>query len=176
MDEKFHDHFTNVLVNHYNGTMKKVYSNRKKFTFELRMTAMIDVIFLLLIFFICTANFRPSESLMTTDLSLSGNVNDVSVLKILDPLDIDVAIIRIMFDVVPQWHLAGNECKSIRELRVLLNELRQIQRDLPVVIDSDSNVPMEYVIDTYDSCRAAGLTKIQFAAKKQNETSKKHHQ
>jgi biopolymer transport protein ExbD len=145
--------------------MKTVYPNRKKFTFELRMTAMIDVIFLLLIFFVCTANFRPSESLMTTDLSLPGNVDSSAALVIPDPLNIDVAIIRITFNGAPQWQLAGNELKSIQQLRALLNELRQIQQDLPVVIDSDPNVPMEHVIDVYDACRAAGLTKIQFAAK-----------
>ncbi|MDR1290731.1 MAG: biopolymer transporter ExbD [Planctomycetaceae bacterium] len=145
--------------------MKTVYPNRKKFTLELRMTAMIDVIFLLLIFFVCTANFRPSESLMTTDLSLPGNIENNAALEIPDPLNIDIAIIRITFNGEPQWQLAGNECKSIQQLRVLLNELKQIQQDLPVVIDSDPNVPMEHVIDVYDSCRTAGLTKIQFTAK-----------
>jgi biopolymer transport protein ExbD len=143
--------------------MKTVYLNRNRLTPELRMTAMIDVIFLLLIFFICTANFRPSESLMTTDMSLSGNVDAIELL-IPDPSEIDVAIIKIMFRGVPRWYLAGNECKSIEQLRVLLNELRNIQIDLPVVIDSDSNVPMECVIDVYDLCRAVGLTKIQFTA------------
>ncbi|MDR1483769.1 MAG: biopolymer transporter ExbD [Planctomycetaceae bacterium] len=146
--------------------MKTVYLNRQKLTPELRMTAMIDVIFLLLIFFICTANFRPSESLMTTDMSLPGNIDSDITLLIPDPSDIDVAIIRITFSGEPQWYLAGNECKSIQQLQALLNELRNIQRDLPVVIDSDSNVPMECVINVYDSCRAAGLTKIQFAANK----------
>ncbi|MDR2169965.1 MAG: biopolymer transporter ExbD [Planctomycetaceae bacterium] len=144
--------------------MRVVYLNRKRFTPELRMTAMIDVIFLLLIFFICTANFRPLESLMKTDLSLSGNVVTDIELPIPEPSQVDVAIIKITFDGAPQWNLAGNECTSIVQLRNLLNELKKIQDDLPVIIDSESNVPVEFVIDAYDSARAAKLKNIQFAA------------
>jgi biopolymer transport protein ExbD len=146
--------------------MKTVYLKQKKITPELKMTAMIDVIFLLLIFFICTANFRPSETLMTTDMSLPSNIDSGMTLLIPELSEIDVAIIKITFNEIPQWHIAGKECKSIEQLQMLLIELRNIQKDLPVVIDSDPNVPMMYVIDTYDSCRAAGLTKIQFAANK----------
>ncbi|MDR2643714.1 MAG: biopolymer transporter ExbD [Planctomycetaceae bacterium] len=144
--------------------MKTVHLNRKKITLELRMTAMIDMIFLLLIFFICTSSFRPSESLMTTDMSLPGNITSDVKLQIPEPSDIDVAIIKITLGEVPQWYLAGKECKSIRQLGELLIELRDIQNDLPVVIDSDPNVPIKNVIDVYDACRAASLTKIQFAA------------
>lgn len=149
--------------------MKTVYLNQKKSKPELKMTAMLDVIFLLLIFFICTANFRPSESLVTTNLSLPGNIESNVQLLIPEPSEIDVAIIKIKFSEKPQWILAGNECESILQLQKLLNELRKIQHDLPVVIDSDSNVPIEFIIDAYDSCRTAGLTKIQFAA---NNTKK----
>ncbi|MDR0390278.1 MAG: biopolymer transporter ExbD [Planctomycetaceae bacterium] len=147
--------------------MKTIYLKQKKITPELKMTAMIDVIFLLLIFFICTANFRTSETLMKTNMSLPNNTNNGITLLIPELSEIDVAIIKITFDKTPQWHIAGKECKSIEQLYTLLIELRNIQKDLPVVIDSNPNVPMMHVIDAYDSCRAAGLTKIQFAANKQ---------
>jgi biopolymer transport protein ExbD len=150
--------------------MKTIYLNKKRFTPELRMTAMIDVIFLLLIFFICTANFRLLESSMSTDLSAAGVVDSNVELIIPKLSEIDIAIIKIEFsNNSPQWSLAGNKCKSIESLRALLAELKMIQHDLPVIIDSNSNVPMEYVIEVYDSCRSAGLTKIQFAAEKKGE-------
>ena len=41
---------------------------------EVKMTPMIDVIFLLLIFFVCTASFRAVEEVLPTNLSLPGAI------------------------------------------------------------------------------------------------------
>ena len=42
---------------------------------DVKMTPMIDVIFLLLIFFVCTARFRASEEVLPTSLSLPGAID-----------------------------------------------------------------------------------------------------
>ncbi|MDR0704353.1 MAG: biopolymer transporter ExbD [Planctomycetaceae bacterium] len=143
--------------------MKTVFSNRKPKTPELKMTPMIDVIFLLLVFFVCTANFMPLEGILPTNMSLSGN----SVVEIVlpKPETLDVARILLTFDGSPHWQVEGNQCHSLREVREILQKLREIRRDIPVIIDSNENVPMEHVIDVYDVCRIAGLSQIQFAAK-----------
>jgi biopolymer transport protein ExbD len=143
--------------------MKTVFSNHKPKTPELKMTPMIDVIFLLLVFFVCTANFTPLEGILPTNMSLSGN----SVVEIVlpKPENLDVARILLTFDGSPHWQVEGNQCHSLRDVREILQKLREIRQDIPVIIDSNENVPMEHVIDVYDVCRIAGLSRIQFAAK-----------
>ena len=43
---------------------------------DVKMTPMIDVIFLLLIFFVSTASFQAAEETLPTNLSLPGAVSD----------------------------------------------------------------------------------------------------
>ncbi|MDR2757328.1 MAG: biopolymer transporter ExbD [Planctomycetaceae bacterium] len=143
--------------------MKTVFFNRKTKTLELKMTPMIDVIFLLLVFFVCTASFIPPEGVLPTNMSLPGS--SVTEIVLPKPDNLDVARILLTFDGSPHWRVEGNQCHSLRDVRTILQKLREIRQDIPVIIDSNENVPMEHVIDVYDSCRIAGLSQIQFAAK-----------
>ena len=126
------------------------------------MTPMIDVIFLLLIFFVCTANFMPLEKLLPMNTTLPGNVSADIVLP--DPVDLDVAVVQIFFDRQPHWQIEGNRLTTLREVQDILRLIRDIKPDIPVIIESADNVPMENVIDIYDICLRLGLTDIQFAA------------
>jgi biopolymer transport protein ExbD len=45
-----------------------------------------------------------------------------------------------------------------------LQLIREVNDDIPVIIESADNVPMEKVIDVYDVCRQVGLLRIHFAA------------
>jgi len=134
---------------------------RKKPT-ELMMVPIIDVIFLLLVFFMCTANFYPLEEILPMNTTLPGSVAVEMVLP--DPVNLDVVLIQISFDQVPHWQIEGNQCTSLHEVQSILWQIRDIRADIPVIIESADNVPMENVIDVYDVCRRVGLTDIQFAA------------
>ena len=128
----------------------------------IHMTPMIDVIFLLLIFFVCTASFMPLENFLPMDTTLPGDVPTEIVLP--DPADIDVAVVQIFFDQQPYWKIEGNHLQTLREVQGILQRIRDIKPNIPVIIDSADNVPMENVIDIYDICRRLGLVQIQFAA------------
>ena len=129
---------------------------------ELKMTPMIDVIFLLLVFFVCTANLDPTEEILPMDTTLPGNV-EVDVVH-LDPVDLDAVLIQITFDQEPHWQIEGNQCSTLREVQGILRLVRDVKADIPVIIESADNVPMANVIDVYDICRRVGLSQIQFAA------------
>jgi biopolymer transport protein ExbD len=150
--------------------MKTVFPNRKTKSPELRMTPMIDVIFLLLVFFVCTASFVPPEGMLPTNLSQSGSTVEIILPK---PEQLDIVRILLTFDQTPHWKVEGNLCRSLQEVRQILNKLCELRQDIPVIIDSEETVPMEHVIDVYDSCRAAGLSKIQFAAKSNTKSKSK---
>jgi len=128
---------------------------------DLPLTPMVDVIFLLLVFFVCTSSFNPLENILPMDTSLPGSVAAEVVLP--DPIDLDVVLIKISFDRSPHWQVEGNHCSSLQEVQGVLWAIRDLKDDIPVIIESAENVPMETVIDVYDVCRRVRLTRIQFA-------------
>lgn len=133
---------------------------------------MIDVIFLLLIFFVVTANFNVLEELLPTNFSFSGSTVTGIALPEQQILSQGFARIRITYEnQTPHWQVEGQNCRSIREVRTLLGRISRTKNDLPIIIASDANVPFEHVIDVYDASRAAGLRNIQFEVS-QNSTDK----
>ncbi len=139
---------------------------------ELRMTSMIDVIFLLLIFFVFTANFNEIEKLLPTNLSLPGRIENPDQAP-QESRIIDEIRIRIEPDGKTNgdgvvWNVNRRRCSTEKELRDALATLSELTHDIPVVIDPVESVPIERVLDVYDLCRLRGLTKIQFAVKSEN--------
>ena len=49
-------------------------------------------------------------------------------------------------------------------MEATLDALREIDPNVPVVVAPERNVPIENVLDVYDSSRRVGLGKIKFAA------------
>lgn len=129
---------------------------------EIRMTPMIDVIFLLLVFFVSTANFNPLEKMLPMDTTLPGS--SVADVVLPDPIDLDAAVITITFNSKPHWQIEGNQCATLEEVQNVLKTLWEVNPDIPLIIESSDNVPMETVIDAYDVCRGTGFTRIQFSA------------
>jgi biopolymer transport protein ExbD len=131
---------------------------------EVKMTPMIDVIFLLLIFFVCTASFRAIEEILPTHLRLPGAIAaDVE----LDPemLDLDEVVVKILWrGDRPTWRISERDYGTLNEVRAVLAAIARVKSDLPVILDVQGDVPLENVIDVYDLCRQIGLRKIQFAA------------
>ena len=139
------------------------FSPPRKKPAELNMTPMIDVIFLLLVFFVCTANFLPPEEILPMDMTLPGSVPAEVVLP--DPVNLDTVLVQILAGDELRWQVEGNLCTSLLEVQNILRLIRDIKPDIPVIIASADSVPMEKVIDLYDVCRLTGLSRIQFSAR-----------
>ncbi len=127
------------------------------------MTSMIDVVFLLLIFFVCTASFQAAELVMPSNLLLSGS-SDFAV-----PIELPEELEQIVVEILPSssgptWRVNQQPCRSRVDLQQLLRSIGEIDASLPVVIDCDDAVPLGEAIAVYDLCRAIGLSKVQFAA------------
>ena len=135
---------------------------------DVKMTPMIDVIFLLLIFFVCTASFHPPEEVLPTSLSLPGAIDSpVPVEPELE--DLDEIIVKVSWeDGRAVCRINQGEPRGLEAVRAVLVAIaRRVKADVPVILDVDGQVPMEGVIDVYDLCRQAGLEKIRFAASAQ---------
>ena len=145
---------------------------------EVKMTPMIDVIFLLLIFFICTASFQAAEEVLPTNLSLPGALaDDVPI----DPQweDLEQIVVKVLWEEGgTRWQINQLECRWLRaseaeetpggkreeSVEWVLRSVAGVKIDLPVILDVAGEVPLEHVIDVYDLCRQIGLERIQFAA------------
>ena len=130
---------------------------------EVKMTPMIDVIFLLLIFFVCTASFQAAEESLPTSLSLPGTTADVEIEQEWE--DLEEIVVKIVWrDGRPGWQINQRDLEQLGEVRAVLEAAAAVKTDLPVILDVDGKVPIEDVIDVYDVCRQIGLVRIQFAA------------
>jgi len=132
------------------------------------MTPMIDVIFQLMIFFICTASFSSPEMILPTRLSLPGAIP--SAVQV-DPeqADLDEIVVELLWRNVDgrwraQWQINDRDYGRLAEVRAVLAAVKQVKSDLPVILDVEPDVPLEDVIDLYDLCREVGLQRVQFAA------------
>lgn len=148
------------MPSHYSGGSG---SDRCSRDLEISMTPMIDVVFLLLIFFICTANFQAPEQSLPTSLLLSGaNLPDVPLEEVPD-LERIVVESRVSASQVA-WQVNQTPCPDLASLKQLLTTLAEVDSGLPVTLDPDSATPLGDVINAYDAARAAGLLQVQFAA------------
>lgn len=131
---------------------------------DVKMTPMIDIVFLLLIFFLCTASFQIVEKVLPTPLATSGSVQ---VPQEIDPelAELEEVVVRLQWDAgKPTWMINRRVYESLDEVRQTLSTLAELQSDLPVILDVAGQAPLGSVVDLYDICRMAGFEKVQFAA------------
>jgi biopolymer transport protein ExbD len=132
---------------------------------DIAMTPMIDVVFQLLIFFICTASFQVAEELLPTSLAVASGTSVAAPIEI-EP-DLERIVVRARFaEGVTHWELNERPCDSLPEVRQVLAAVAEIDRTLPVILDVAGEVPLGDMIDVYDLCRLTGFEKIQFAAER----------
>jgi len=127
----------------------------------LSMTAMIDVVFLLLIFFVCTANFSPLEERLPMNFSHPGSLSNVVQLT-REEEDFKFATIQIIASEGRiLWRINDRTCQTLEEVGAVLRELARIKPDLPILIEMDDAAAWEHFIHVYDLCRMNGLTRVQ---------------
>ena len=128
--------------------------------FDINMTPMIDVVFLLLVFFVCTTDFHAVEALLPTPLKAAGATAAPPEIEELENVVIKLGVV----DGAPRWELNARVCPAPAEVRDTLARLAAIEKRLPIVLDIDGAVPLGDAIDLYDWCRLAGFEQVRFAA------------
>ena len=129
---------------------------------DVAMTPMIDVVFLLLIFFVWTASFQIVEmalpSLLTEMVGAGAN-QDVN----LEEEDFESVIVRIQQDNDRiRWTVNDQPTDSLADVRERLRRVATIRSDLPVLIAPAEQIQLGFVLDVFDIARDAGFQNIQF--------------
>jgi biopolymer transport protein ExbD len=126
------------------------------------MTPMIDVVFLLLIFFVCAAARQVRESLLGADLPAGGIASAQAEEQPKPQLDRVWLTLRKGPDGVTRAELNGTEY-SLGQVEQPLRQLAQIAPEIPVVLDIDGDVALGDMIHVYDACRSAHFESVHFA-------------
>ena len=132
----------------------------------INVTAMVDVIFCLCVFFMCSLHFRQAEGKFETWLP-KGTGGDTTVAAVPVP-EMRVAIFcdAATLDTVRQF--GQRTIRSDDELEALIKEshddLLRLQRaDVPLTIDADARVPWDDVCDVVNIGKRQSVDRIEFA-------------
>ncbi len=149
------------------GRAKGIFTTRKH-PFTLRMAPMIDMIFLLLIFFLVAAKFRPQEDFLPFQLPAAPPLHQT--IGKPEPLIIHISATHSGCLVqISQLHTVRIEDEnSEAALAVLMEKIRdcllaqkRFAND-PIEIISDADVKWQYLAKIYNLLYGAGLTDITF--------------
>ncbi len=140
-------------------------SNQRAMKRDITMefTPMIDVVFLLLIFFMCTLKFKILENKLATYLPTDKGLN--THFEELEPVE----KIRIKLS------LRGADCicyingkplgimpTAATKAYKTIHRLKTASENSPAEIDPDPKVPHKYVVSIVDECMRAKLAEITF--------------
>jgi len=132
----------------------------------INVVPMVDVIFCLCVFFMCSFKFKQIEgkfdSWLPKDKGSDGGVlTDV-------PLEVRVAMFWDEASQTTSRQLGSRKVKTDEELQTLLRDshadhVRAGKPDTPVTIDADPRVPWKEVINVMNLCKRESIDKIEFA-------------
>jgi biopolymer transport protein ExbD len=125
---------------------------------EINLTSLIDVVFLLLIFFMVSTTFERQAALRI-DLPEASAVEAPSE----EPRRIELAI-----DANGLMFLNDRQLVDSRPatLRAALEELAGDNRDLPLVLRADSETPHHFVVTAMDVSGQLGFTRLSIATQR----------
>ena len=118
---------------------------------QLNMASMVDVVFLLLIFFMCTSSLNPLENDISSQLSGRGQGAERPV--------------RITLSGVTGRVSITCDEKEIANFQLLEAELqrRAALDDRPVIIEGQAGVPFRFMVAVLDACHRAGMRQVAFS-------------
>lgn len=125
----------------------------------MNLVPMIDVLFLLLAFFIISWQFSQSETELNISIPTAEEGADPKQQR-------GEIIVNILAD--------GSirvESKSVTlpELEVTLSSIVKAWKDQPVRLRGDATVPYQRMVEVIDTCQKAGIWNISFATQRPKE-------
>jgi biopolymer transport protein ExbD len=126
------------------------------------MTPLIDVVFLLLIFFVCTASFQIAEQLLPSSILAAGSTEA----PLEDPLELPLEQVIVRTKLAEgraTWTINEESYTSLAGVEQVLRGVFAAAPEVPVILHNEPDVPLGDVIDVYDLSRVVGFETIQFA-------------
>jgi len=122
---------------------------------NLDLTSLIDVIFLLLIFFMVSTTFEK-QALLKVDLPEASEVEDST--DVPDSLELVIDAEGRMF--LNDQRLIDSEARTIR---AAIEQAAGSKRDVPLILRADRETPHHFVVTTMDVAAQMGFTNLSIA-------------
>ncbi len=155
--------------------MKTSYSaGSKPASVDSMMTPMIDVVFLLLVFFLASSSFQRIEKALPSAVAAAPDAKQQGSGKTNDPpsvlTDLSDVIVRIQrpknaTSLSMEYSINGEPVGSLEILSNRLNGILRVRSDVPIVIDPSDDVPAGEAIRVYDLARANGSVAVFLVAR-----------
>lgn len=129
---------------------------RRQSDTDVNITPLIDVVFLLLIFFMVSTTFERESEIRIALPEASE-----------EQLQAREDIILVSIDVHEQVHIGDEPLadKDVTGISAALKQQVDVVGDVPIVIRADAAVSHQAVIKVMDAARQAGLVNITFATR-----------
>ena len=134
---------------------------------EQALTPMIDLVFLLLTFWICASVGRVSEQALPAPLSGTAVESDLAPPPADDPPPLGEVWVALSYDGTATAAAVNDVPRGdLGRLEAVLRGLSAAGAagELPPVLDADGAVPAGDVVRAYDAAKAAGFQQVSFAA------------
>jgi biopolymer transport protein ExbD len=133
----------------------------RRHSVDINLTPLIDVVFLLLIFFMVSTTFKDEARLRIQLPEVQGE----------DAPAEEPEMIRLVIDRAGRFYVddqAVTDRRPITLVRALTGALGE-RKGLPVLIQADANTPHQAVMTALDAASQAGLVRIAFSASRPAE-------
>jgi biopolymer transport protein ExbD len=146
--------------------------NRANSQQDSAMTPMIDVVFLLLIFFVCASAVPVAETIISSPLKKMETEKKSSPVAI-DEKKLAKIVIRKLNNgpVTYKISLEQEDSHQFAQWNVFQKYLSEHQKELhgkPVVLDIGSDVTMKTALEVYDLCQQNSFQDVSFGVRSQS--------
>lgn len=121
---------------------------------ELNLTSLIDVVFVLLIFFVLTTTFNRHAELQIELPRASA-----------DPLQTRQEPLELSIDAAGRYYINGRALVNTQAatLTTALSDAAKGRKDTPIVLNADARTPHQAVVTAMDVAARVGLTRLSIA-------------
>jgi biopolymer transport protein ExbD len=117
---------------------------------------MVDILFVILVFFIVTWNFALSENELDVRVPTATKANETQ--PYVGQVVINIAANGTV--------IVNRQPKTSQELLELLKKLSQLYPDQAIIVRGDQGVEYKHIVDVLDICRQANIWNVAFATGK----------
>ncbi|MDX1432724.1 MAG: biopolymer transporter ExbD [Gammaproteobacteria bacterium] len=124
---------------------------------EINLTPLIDIVFLLLIFFMVSTTFER-------DSELSIELPQAAA----DPAERAPQSVEVTIDARGRFYVAGRQLVNTQTqtlMQALGEAIEGRETPPPVIISADANTPHQAVVQVMDAARQLGLVRLTFATR-----------
>jgi len=133
---------------------------KQKDTLDVNITPLIDVVFLLLIFFMVSTTFER-ESEIEIMLPQSSSTNKVT----------DDFVMEVSVDAEGTYYINGKRVINTK-LETLMKAMKEVagdRKDPPIILSADAKTPHQAVITVMDAAARLGFIHLNFATTRTTE-------